>query len=145
MKRWWAQLFVAGIGSLAVPVILALMSSVGESRQSGAGLLDDAPARASSVLLMLTPIFLAAAMLYFAATITMLRVRGGASLRRLLGMNLVASLGVGLCFAIMGPGRFGWRDTLMTFSLFAALSMASLTCGALAWWGVARTSSISLN
>ena len=96
---------------------------------------DNAPVRGAGVFILLSPVLfvLITAFAFFGGLL--LRRFGQLKPKALLLIVVLLSIAGGALFARDMP--FGWKDTLISFLVFAALVFVASGLSALAWWKVA--------
>jgi hypothetical protein len=122
--------FAAGIASLAIPVAGWLVQFM----KGSAGDQDDAPFRASAVLLILSPVLVLVCSAWFMVSTWALRRLGRLTLRALLGVSCVVCLLSGALFAVQDFGVGSLGDAAISFATFGFGACACLAVGSWVWW-----------
>ena len=128
------QNFAAGLASLAIPVLGALwILHAGANAGNPA---DDAPQRGAALFLITIPLMLFGLVIVFTVLGAMLRLMGGPSLARLLGLGATFALVPAIAASIAGFTHFGVRDGAISVLMFGSLAILSIGPGCLVWWAL---------
>lgn len=124
---------LAPIATLLIPAILAVLTIVMDSSNTGINQDEDAPIRAAGILLFgFLPVVYPVMVVLMSAVGYALKKYGKLSLKNLLIICGVVSIPIAI--SLGWPSPFGLRDKIIGLLVFFPLTALCLTIGAICWW-----------
>ena len=117
-----------------VPVALAMFTVATDTGFDNFGQPDDAPRRASGVLIVFSPVLVLVFGAIVAAAALVLRLIRHHTFKALLGIAFILGICLGVFFAVNGYALDGLRDAVISFAVFSVAGFVCFGLGAVVWW-----------
>lgn len=128
--RIWLASLIAPFALLIIPAILAGLTLLSDQP-------DDAPVKASSILLSVLPTSYPIIALIMAGVGYGLKAIDRLNLKSLIMLSFFLSIFSSLVFGLSSP--FGIKDQIIGIVVFFAFTQSSFLCGVICWWYLLRT------
>ena len=141
-RRMFLASLASAVALFVVPVIGFILGSMEIPYMRPDGTPDNAPARATGILLLISPVvFVLFSLVTFVGAV-FLQHLSQLKLKILASIVIVASVGLGFVMVLDRP--FGLYDALYYFVGFSALVLATLSVSVFVWWKVAMRPNIAV-
>jgi len=133
--RYLGAVLAAGTASWLCPFLMAVFIFFTDTKVDNLGRIDNAPYRATYILLFLTPFFIVTFGLFFLASSSVLRLLRRYSFHTLVIVSVIVAICIGVYSAAKSLSVFGAsKDAGISFGIFGSGSFICLMFGSIAWW-----------